>query len=316
MQSISRGLTKLAQVLPAPVRSLPRQALSSRSSISSPRHFGTTLWSHGTPLSRAPILGSLSERKIGTAGILSSHSIFLSNRRFASTDSTTRPSSAEPPSVSELSTNEPGFSSFSDLDSSILNIPENVGYLANLGLDYGWGPTSVCQWVLEHLHYDLGLPWWGAIVGVAVVTRIVMAYPALIAQQTSHKSQELRKDPVYADLEKQFMASLAAGTTQPAELMQQRLQMRHMKADKGIKGWHMALPFLQIPFAYGMFKLTRAMAALPVPGLETAGTLWFTDLTVADPLYVLPCVSALLMYVSMKVRVARCLYQVRINPTH
>lgn len=30
------------------------------------------------------------------------------------------------------------------------------------------------------------------------------------------------------------------------------------------------------------------MAELPVPSLQTGGTLWFLDLTAADPFYILP----------------------------
>ncbi|CAN8095873.1 unnamed protein product [Discula destructiva] len=298
----SRGIARVSpslqsQILSrAPVRSIPRQT------ISRPRQFGTTLQRNGTPLPRASAIGLLSGLRIGVAGIVSSQSTLLSNRRFASTESTTPAASSAAPVTTASDLSADGFSTFSELDSaSILNVPEGIGYLSNLGLDYGRGPTSVCQWVLEHLHYDMGLPWWGAIIGVAVVTRIAMAYPALVAQKTSVKSQQMRKDPVYADISDKFTRAAMSGAVQPAELMQLRLQMKYMQEKNGVgPWWHMVLPMLQIPFAYGMFKLTRAMATLPVPGLENAGTLWFTDLTVADPLYILPCVSSVMMYLSMK----------------
>lgn len=238
--------------------------------------------------------------RIGAAGILSCQSL-LANRRFASTDATTPASSATHTTASEIPA-EPAFSSLSDLDApSILNVPEGLGYLANLGIDYGTGPTSVCQWVVEHLHITMGLPWWGSIVGAAVVFRLIMVYPALLAQHQSFKSQELRKDPIYNAHHEKFMASIASSSRNPAEFMQVRMQLKYMEQQHGLKKYAMFLPMLQIPFAFGMFKLTRAMGTLPVPGLETAGTLWFTDLTVADPLYMLPCVGAFLMYLSVKV---------------
>jgi YidC/Oxa1 family membrane protein insertase len=35
------------------------------------------------------------------------------------------------------------------------------------------------------------------------------------------------------------------------------------------------------------------MTGLPVPGFETGGMAWFTDLTVADPYYILPVASSM-----------------------
>lgn len=234
---------------------------------------------------------------------MSSQSILLSNRRFASTESTTPTSPAAQPTPSPELSPETDFSSFSDFDApSLLNIPERVGYLANLGLDYGHGPTSLCQWTLEHLHFTAGLGWFGAIIGAALAIRVVMAYPALLAQLESTKSQEMRKDPVYQDRQQKFMVAMANGGKDPAEMMQLRMQLKYIQAQYGVKPSRMALPMLQLPLAYGMFKLTSGMSKLPVPGLENAGVLWFTDLTVPDPLYILPCIGSVIMYISIKVR--------------
>lgn len=39
------------------------------------------------------------------------------------------------------------------------------------------------------------------------------------------------------------------------------------------------------------FLAIRGMAKLPVDSLSTGGALWFTDLTMADPFYVLPVLA-------------------------
>ncbi|KAK8048049.1 mitochondrial export translocase [Apiospora saccharicola] len=49
-----------------------------------------------------------------------------------------------------------------------------------------------------------------------------------------------------------------------------------------------------------MFRLLRAMAALPVPSLETGGIAWFTDLSVYDPTYALPMATAVLAVAMFK----------------
>lgn len=44
----------------------------------------------------------------------------------------------------------------------------------------------------------------------------------------------------------------------------------------------------QAPVFISFFIALRKMAYLPVPSLQTGGLLWFTDLTAADPFYILP----------------------------
>lgn len=194
------------------------------------------------------------------------------------------------------------FSSLSELDgASLLNIPETIGYLNNLGLDYGWGPTSLCQWVLEHMHVWGGLPWWASIVGLSLAVRIVMARPALVAQQEGVKMNKMRADPMFAKLNEQWMMALAvSGSKSQTEMMQLRMQMNLVRERYGVKMWKMFLPMLQAPIAFGGFRLLTGMGTLPVPGLETGGALWFTDLTVADPYMILPCVSTIMMFFSIK----------------
>lgn len=288
----------------AQVRSIPRQA-TSRPAIASTRQFGLNLRSNGRPST----VNFLSGSRIGAAGIVSS-STLLSSRRFASTDSTKpTPSAASTPSSSpELTPDSdfsPEFSVFSDLDGpSLFNIPEKVGYLKELGLDYGWGPTSMMEWSLEHMHFGLGLPWWASIVGLAVGLRVAMAYPALVAQDQSVKSRDMRKDPLYKEVQAKLMVQmtqLGSGGARPEDVMQVRMQQKLLHERAGVQTWKMFLPMLQFPLVLGSIRLLRTMAALPVPGLDTAGTLWFTDLTMADPFMILPCIGTVLMVMSIKV---------------
>lgn len=285
----------------APGRSIPRQARA----VASTRQFGTSLKANGRPFHGAYPASISSQSRIGAAAILSSQSILLSSTRqarFASTESAaSSPSSFSEP-YSPPSEFPSDFSSLSDLDgASLLNTPETIGYLHNLGLDYGWGPTAMSQWFIEHLHIWGGLPWWASIVGFAVIVRLVLAQPALVAQQESVKMNKMRKDPVFNSLNEKWMMSIAGGSALPqAELMQLRLQMSMVRERYGVKMWKMFMPMLQAPIAFGTFRLTTGMVSLPVPGLDTAGALWFTDLTVADPYMILPLVSSVMMYLSIK----------------
>lgn len=297
-----------------PGRSIPRHARP----VASTRQFGTTLKANGRPFHNAYSTSISSRGSIGAAAVLSSQSVLLSSTRqarFASTGAGPSPAESAAPSPSSFSDSYSApsefpsdFSTLGDLDgASLLNTPETIGYLHNLGLDYGWGPTAMCQWVIEHLHIWGGLPWWASIVGFAVITRLVLAQPALVAQQESVKMNKMRKDPVYNSLQEKWMMSISGGTSLPqAELMQLRLQMAMCRERFDVKTWKMFLPMLQVPIAFGTFRLCTGMVSLPVPGLETAGILWFTDLTAADPYMILPLVSSVMMYLSMKASPGPC----------
>lgn len=294
-------LTRRIQILArVSVRSTSPHATSSA------RQFGTSLRSNGTILARART-APLHPSSIVCAGILTSQSTLFSpaRRRFASTDSTA-PTAANgvPPAAtdSEFSLNT---NSFPELDdAALLDFPQQVGYLAQLGIDYGWGPTSILQWGLEHLHFTMGLPWWGSIVGLTIVTRLVLLWPVVKANEMSVRVREARKDPLYKATADKMLNSYSSGKPLSAiELQETRMQIAVLNQRMGIKSWMMFLPFIQIPFAFGGFRLMRAMAALPVPGLDTGGLLWISDLTVADPYFLMPLIATATMGASFKVSV-------------
>ena len=59
---------------------------------------------------------------------------------------------------------------------------------------------------------------------------------------------------------------------------------------------------LQLPIFLSVFTGIREMAALPVVSMQTGGLLWFTDLTVPDPYFVLPLLNAATLLLAIEVR--------------
>jgi YidC/Oxa1 family membrane protein insertase len=53
----------------------------------------------------------------------------------------------------------------------------------------------------------------------------------------------------------------------------------------------MIIPLLQAPFFFSVFWGIRSMCYYPVNSLITGGFLWFPDLTIADPFFILPIVA-------------------------
>lgn len=53
----------------------------------------------------------------------------------------------------------------------------------------------------------------------------------------------------------------------------------------------MMIPLIQFPFVISTFIAIRKMCKLPVESMETGGALWFSDLTIADPYFILPTIA-------------------------
>ncbi|KAI0835256.1 60Kd inner membrane protein-domain-containing protein [Hypoxylon sp. FL0890] len=221
----------------------------------------------------------------------------LSEDSLASASSTSTPpdvASSAPTSPADLSSAQTPTDSFSDLDlNSVLDIPEQIGYLKSLGLDFGWGPTSCCEWLLEHLYIFSGMPWWATIATIAIVWRAVLFVPTMNASKHSALLQQLTKDPAFAKAKAEFDEAVWKTGDRAAQL-RAREQMTLLKRRSGASTLRTLVTLWTIPFSYGMFRVLNAMSAIPVPSLETGGLAWFTDLSVHDPYYILPSASILL----------------------
>jgi YidC/Oxa1 family membrane protein insertase len=156
------------------------------------------------------------------------------------------------------------------------------------------------QWTLEHIHVYTGLPWFASIAVTALVVRLALFKPSLTAAEQSAKLTELRKNPRFLEVQKTMMEALR-DPDRRMEGMMLRREFGAMRQKAGVKIWKTLVPLLQLPIGLGMFRLLRGMATLPVPGMENGGFLWFTDLTIPDPLFVLPIASAGIMWWIMKV---------------
>ncbi|KGO68922.1 Membrane insertase OXA1/ALB3/YidC [Penicillium italicum] len=178
----------------------------------------------------------------------------------------------------------------------ITTIPERIGYLKELGLDFGWGFTTTMQWLIEHTHIWTGLPWWASIVAVGLLTRVAMLKPVLGASENAARMTNAKSET--EPLRQRMVAASTEGNQQEAQIV--RAQLKEINAAHGIKTWKSILPMLQIPLGFGCFRIVRAMTALPVPALamETAG--WIKDLTVADPTYILPMIAAGTLCLSLR----------------
>lgn len=216
--------------------------------------------------------------------------------RYASSQPTTLPASA-PADASTIA--DVTATPVSLTGSDLLDIPEQIGFLKTLGLDYGWGPTSLMQTVLESTYVYTGLPWWASLTLVAIGVRLVLVKPTLDASENAQKLQDLQKNPRYAAATERMKTSLFNGDHLAGAEARHKISV--MNKEAGYSPWKNMIGMVQIPLGIGMFRVINGMAALPVPSFETGGLLWFTDLTIPDPYFLLPILTGIVFTSAMRV---------------
>jgi YidC/Oxa1 family membrane protein insertase len=153
------------------------------------------------------------------------------------------------------------------------------------------------EWLLEHIHVYAGTPWWATIALTAVAIRAGMFYGYIGAADNAARMAHIKHltVPIYAKMKE----AQARGDTTAVLAVRQELQIIQRRA--GVKLSKTFVPLLQVPIGFGSIVLLRAMSKLPVPGFTEGGLLWFSNLTIADPYFVLPAATAGLLHFMIKV---------------
>ena len=173
-----------------------------------------------------------------------------------------------------------------------------VGYLKDLGLDYGWGPSSIIETLLEYFSVYTGLPWAACIIFTSMTIRAFVIKLYINSSDTSARMKAIKSitDPIDERIR------TARANQDQAKFQSAGAERKRVMSAAGIKMRTIFYPVMvQIPMGFGMFRVMRGMTGLPVPGLETGGYLWFQDLTVPDPIFVLPLMTAACFYTTFKV---------------
>ncbi|XP_024229325.1 mitochondrial inner membrane protein OXA1L [Oncorhynchus tshawytscha] len=156
--------------------------------------------------------------------------------------------------------------------------------LSELGLGSAT-PVGLVQNLLEFMHVDIGMPWWGAIVVGTVLARI-MVFPVIVkGQREAAKLNNVM--PEMTKLTNKMNEAKQSGNKFDFAKAYSDLTMFQKKHDVNpLRGF--LVPLVQTPVFISFFIALRKMSYLPVPSMQTGGCLWFLDLTAADPFYILP----------------------------
>lgn len=179
-------------------------------------------------------------------------------------------------------------------NSTISATPEYIGYLRETcGLDFGWGPSSVMQFLYEHIHISGEFGWTASIIILSTLLRLSMIPAMVLAQKESQKMKDL--SPHMSPLREKYRNYLAEGNRVKAQEVGQEMRLLNKAAN--VRYSRMFGPLLiQFPFQFGAFRMLRASADLPVPAYVEQPWLWCADLSLSDPYYIAPALSAGLIY--------------------
>jgi len=146
---------------------------------------------------------------------------------------------------------------------------------------------NIMGFTLQTFH-GWGAPWWLAIAMLTVVVRTLL-FPLTIRQVKSmRKVQDL----------KPAMDELRERHKDDPQMLQQ--EMMKLYRERGANPLGGCLPiFVQLPIFLVLYYTIMEFESLK--SFRTGGLFWFQDLTVADPLYILPVVYIATMMISQEI---------------
>ncbi len=148
--------------------------------------------------------------------------------------------------------------------------------------------TNLLGYGLEFF-YGYGIPWWLSIAIVTVIVRSLL-FPLTVKQVKSMRAMQDLK-PEMDRVRAQFKDN------------RQRQQEELMKLyqERNINPLGGCLPLLvQMPIFITMFYVIRGFGA-EHPSFSEGGILWFQDLSVKDPTYILPILSAVTLLAASEI---------------
>ncbi|KAN0030958.1 hypothetical protein ACTA71_009608 [Dictyostelium dimigraforme] len=145
--------------------------------------------------------------------------------------------------------------------------------------------------IFNNIHEQFGFPWISFFVGTAVFVRICTLPLTIRNQRDAAKMRLVRED-----MEK--MSYLNDGTTEGRiRLAEQQKKIFLKHGASPLKT--LAFNVIQLPFILYPFILLRQICH-DTNLLNNAGYLWFQNLSLADPFYILPFVSSIFQFISVR----------------
>ena len=256
--------------------------------------------------------------------------IGLTSSRLFSSSSARFTTDSHNPGVEAILNSTPSTSKLPNVDQTDLNSAQDIanelstdviasGYLeaatstaieptfSSLGLAHGW-PSGYMQSLLETIYINADMSWSGTIILATVLLRVCV-FPIML---------HARKKMVHANHHmpefQQHQYNIHIAQTKQ-ELALATRKFKEFRIEKQIS---MSAQFVP-PMCSGlllstMFFALRGMANCPVESMATGGMGWFVDLTVMDPYFILPVLTASTLALNMKIGMDAAADQTQMPP--
>ncbi|CEF66161.1 Mitochondrial inner membrane protein OXA1L [Strongyloides ratti] len=183
-------------------------------------------------------------------------------------------------------------------DSSIAELLEKgESILKNLDLFDWYKPTGYLRYGMEYIHMNFDMPWWGTIVTSTIVLRLLLVYVPILSQRYAARRSHYRTEL------KEFADQMNEAKMENDNRKMQIILLKQQKFfnEKNIS----PLTQLGISFSNGAIFLSQYFAIkeftnVDYPGFDVGGTLWFNNLSLPDPYYILPLITSLTIHYTMK----------------
>ncbi|XP_074110108.1 OXA1L mitochondrial inner membrane protein isoform X2 [Cotesia typhae] len=168
--------------------------------------------------------------------------------------------------------------------------------LASVGLG-GWWPSGIAQQYLELIHVSLDLPWWATIALGTVIVRTIL-FPLVIVSQRNAANLHNTLPEMQKIQSRITEARMNGDQLQVARLTQELMLFMSGNNCNPLKS--IIVPLCQAPIFISFFFGMKGMTNLPLESMRHGGILWFPDLTVTDPYYLLPLLTSATLAATIK----------------
>lgn len=168
--------------------------------------------------------------------------------------------------------------------------------LASLGLG-GFSPPGLIQQALELIHVSGNVSWFASIVALTFIIRAVCLPLMIKAQANTAKMNNIRPqlEEIQAQLRELANSYDASAKATASGRLTQLYKDNGCHPIKSMLG-----PLVQMPLFVSFFFALRKMSYLPVEAFKSGGHLWFQDLTVFDPYFILPVICSFSMLATVE----------------
>lgn len=151
--------------------------------------------------------------------------------------------------------------------------------------------------IVDNVHLFMDIPYWEAIIVSTIGLRVLLFPIALKSIQSSGRMAAMR--PAMEKVQANFKNDPNNSDIKAKAKYEQ--EMRALFVKYKVNPFRaMMFPFVQLPVFISIFMALKQMGE-HFPGFATGGALWFQDLGMADPTYILPVFNSLSFLIMIEI---------------